>query len=178
MRMKSLAIAALLLLPLCGWAQEEEPKTNPFVNEVGINAGFTTGLGLSYRHWFDSFGLQLTGMPFKHFKEALISVGLTPMYSMYNGKYTRIFAYWGNHLCHRSWISKQYQEHSVTGEYVVSREEPRSYTQYNTGVGFGFSFGRVVAFNISLGYGAYDVLGGYENLSLLPTGEIGLYWRF
>lgn len=171
--MKSLAIAALMLLSLSGWAQDNdnESSTNPFVNELGFNAGFTTGLGLSYRHWFDKFGLQLTSVPFKYYDYALISVGVTPMYSMYNSRYIRIYTYWGNHVCYRSWPYTEYLYNEPTKSYITS-------TEYNVGLGFGFSFGRVVAFNISLGYGAYDVLGGFDNLSLLPTCEMGLFWRF
>ena len=162
----------MLLLPICGWAQEEEARsrsTNPFVNEVGFNAGATTGLGLSYRHWFDRAGIQITAMPYKLENEALISGGLTAMLSLHNARYVRIFGYWGNHLWYRSWRHTDYN----TGATKTDTD-----TRYNTGVGFGFSLGRVVAFNISIGYGAYNVLGGWDALSLLPTGEVGLYWRF
>lgn len=95
------------------------------------------------------------------------------MYSMHNTKYIRIFAYWGNHVYHEGHTTS-YQETNTNNNDVKYYGS----TRYNTGVGFGFSFGRVVAFNISVGYGAYNVFGGSENLSLLPTGEVGLYWRF
>lgn len=180
MNFKCLAITTLLLLPLCTWAQDDEQytdNTNPFVNEFGANAGLTTGVGLSYRHWFNEFGVQITALPIKEQYYAFISGGLTGMYSLRNTKYMRIFAYWGNHVFHESNSYTESYYNDITHE-MTSRPVLRSKTQYNTGVGLGFSFGRVVAFNIQLGYGAYDVFGGSKNLSLLPTGEVGLYWRF
>ena len=98
--MKHLAISILLLLPLCGWAQDEERTndTNPFVNEIGLNAGGTTAIGMSYRHWFNRIGLQVTAMPFKLENDFFLSAGLTGLYSLRNTKYTRMYAYWGNHV--------------------------------------------------------------------------------
>ncbi|MBR7066884.1 MAG: hypothetical protein IKI28_01015 [Bacteroidales bacterium] len=177
MKIKNLSLSFLLLLPLFGWAQNNEQhsdNTNPFINEFGANAGLTTGVGLSYRHWFNKFGVQVTALPIKESNYTFISGGLTGMYSMHNTKYIRIFAYWGNHVYHEGHSYTSYQETNTNNNDVKYYGS----TEYNTGVGLGFSFGRVVAFNISVGYGAYNVFGGAKNLSLLPTGEMGLYWRF
>lgn len=175
--MKYLAISILLLLPLCGWAQNEErnddDNSNPFTNEVGFNAGGTTGVGLSYRHWFNRFGLQVTGMPLKIDNDIFISAGLTGLYSLRNTKYTRVYAYWGNQVFY---LKESY--YNYIGDQPILNYRTDAF--YCSGIGIGFSLGRVVAFNISVGYAAYQLIGaGYHNgLSLLPTGEIGLFWRF
>lgn len=167
--MRYLSIAILLLLPFSSWAQndvESHDNTNPFVNELGFHAGLTTGLGLSYRHWADRFGFQITGIPIKSDSYVYLCGAITPMYSLMNSRKVRIFTYWGNCVYH------------VRYRQQYGYNEQDTYTQYNTGVGFGFSLGRVVAFNAQIGYGAFDVFGGYDNLSLTFTGEVGLYYRF
>lgn len=175
--MKPLAISILLLLPLCVWAQDEElnddNNTNPFTNEVGFNAGGTTGIGLSYRHWFNRIGLQVTAMPFKLENDFFLSAGLTGLYSLRNTKYTRMYAYWGNHVFY---LRESYYE-QIGDQPILNYG---SDTFYCSGIGIGFSFGRVVAFNISVGYAAYQAIGWGlgEGLWLLPTAEIGVYWRF
>ena len=55
-------------------------------NELGIHAGFTTGLGLSFRHWSEKFGVQITAIPIKSNDFKFISGGLTAMYSITNQK--------------------------------------------------------------------------------------------
>ena len=158
----------LLLLPLCGWAQDDDAGSSNFTNELGVNAGFTTGLGLSYRHWGDRLGFQITGVPTISSSKTFISGAITGLYSIKNYSMVRVFAYWGNHVIHESYRATWDESRSVIEEK----------TQYNTGVGLGFSFGRIVAFNVQIGYAAYDVFSDEGQLSLLPTIEVGLYWCF
>lgn len=171
--MKYLSIVILILLPFSGWAQDDmnsSDNTNPFVNELGFHAGLTTAIGLSYRHWVDRFGFQFTGLPIKSDDYIYLCGGFTGMYSLKNSRKVRIFTYWGNSVYHeryRSQYSPKYGSNEVD-----------TYTQYNTGVGFGFSLGQVVAFNAQVGYGAFNVFGGYDNITLSLTGELGLYYRF
>jgi hypothetical protein len=120
--------------------------------EFGMHIGAVTGLGLSYRYWTGNRGIQITCLPIKTQYDKFISLGLTGMYSLRRAKYYRAFLYCGNHLI-------------LMDNYSVD----------NLGVGLGFSFGRTVAFNLMFGYAGYD-LGGEQNL--LPTGEIGLYYKF
>jgi hypothetical protein len=70
-----------------------------------------------------------------------------------------------------------------TTEYIAQYDQNGQYTgdnleysrQYNIGMGPGFSFGRVVAFNLMLGYGFYDVT---DRFNIFPTGEMGVYYMF
>lgn len=168
--MKHLALSILLLLPLCGWAQtddEDEFENTPanFEHEIGFHAGMSTGIGPSYRHWFDRFGIQVTAMPIKTSSWFYMNGGLTAMYSIQNYRKVRIFGYWGNCVIH---------EHYASNYYINNN----SHTKYNTGVGFGFSLGHIVALNLQAGYGAFDLFGGYDRLTLSLTGEVGLYYRF
>jgi hypothetical protein len=149
-----------------------DEKSRP--NEVGIHAGGTTGVGLSYRHWFERNGFQLTFVPVKTDDLTWISGGVTYLRSFYQGKYVRVFGYLGNHVYHYRDAYDEYFYDYITGESHSETRADES-TQYNIGIGPGFSFGKVVVFNLMVGYGFYDVT---DRFNMFPTGELGLYYRF
>jgi hypothetical protein len=144
----------------------QEGENNEVINrsnELGMHAGFTTGLGLSFRHWSDRYGVQISAIPIKANDFQFISGGLTGMYSISNQKYHRFFLYLGNHILLMDRIDYLYDE--VENDVI-----------YNVGFGAGFEVGRKVRFNIMAGYGGYDLLNA-PNYSLLPTIETGLYFK-
>jgi hypothetical protein len=152
---KLLCLAILLLLIFSLNAQEKPSDFETKANEFGIHAGFTTGLGLSYRHWFNNNGVQLTFLPVFADDLTFVSGGLTILHSFKENKYFRFYGYLGNHFIYNT--EAEYEQ------------------QYNLGIGPGFSFGKTVRFNLMVGYGLYDV---FNRLNMLPTGEIGLYFCF
>ncbi|MGD2035610.1 MAG: hypothetical protein PVF73_11170 [Bacteroidales bacterium] len=129
---------------------QEEP--GPKKHQVGANAGFTTGLGISYRYWPDKPGIQFTVIPAKYEDNTFISLGLTGLYTLAEKKYFKPFLFLGNH-------------------YVITSEDQ----EYNIGFGPGFSVGSDVRFNFMLGYGFYDVL---YTFNMFPTMEAGVYYKF
>jgi hypothetical protein len=164
-----LAISSMSVLAM----GQERLKSPVLKNEFGIHAGATTGLGLSYRHWFDRAGFQLTALPVKAEDVTLYSAGVSLLYTFYESKYSRFYGYVGNHY----WYN-QYDE------YVYGYDNNGNYTEsvkkvtdefYNLGVGPAFAFGKVVRVNIMVGYAIYDV---FNNGYMMPTGEIGLYYNF
>jgi len=152
---------------LLSFAQEEKEY---YKNEFGAHAGFTSGVGLSYRHWFNRVGAQVTAIPIKSDNMFFGSLGLTGMYSLKRSKYVQAYLYLGNHFF--TYDDTYYEYDPSTG---YETEHKQRNTQYNIGFGPGFSFGRVVTFSLMVGYGAYDVM---DRFNLLPTGEIGVYYMF
>lgn len=150
-------------------AQDEEQVTLR-KNEIGLHAGATTGIGMSYRHWFGKAGFQLTALPIKTENFTFISAGASLLYTFYDSRYVRVFGYLGGHYYEDRHDDEEYNPQ--TNEFETSRYENSS---YNFGFGPGFAFGTVVRFNLMVGYGFYDV---EESFDMYPTGEIGLYYRF
>lgn len=178
--MKRIILTSIFLLAsVVAFAQEndEDSKIEILNNEFGFNIGATTGIGFSYRHWGDRFGLQITALPYKFEEDQFISAAITGMFSLRRTKYIRTFLYWGNHVLSDTEYNEYYDYDSETGIYTYYGQDEVK-TQFNSGFGIGFSLGRIVAFNVSVGYGAYDIFGGSDDFSLMPTGEIGLYWKF
>jgi hypothetical protein len=149
---------------------QEAITTKTSHNEFGVHSGATTGIGLSYRHWFNKIGFQLTALPVKTDDVTFISGGVTGLYSFYEGKYVGVFGYLGTHYFVTDRNEDIWDEATMTYSTHKVRE-----SLYNFGFGPGFTFGRVVRFNLMIGYGFYDV---FEKFNMYPTGEIGLYYRF
>ena len=166
MRKSFLIIIALFIM---NFSFTQESSFETFKHEFGAHAGFTTGVGLSYRHWFNRVGLQLTAIPIKTDDSFFGSAGFTGLYSLKKTKYIRAYLYLGNHLL----FTNDYYEYDDMGNYVG--EQSKYSRQYNIGFGPGFSFGKVVAFNLMFGYGLYDVT---DKFNMYPTGEIGVYYMF
>jgi hypothetical protein len=162
---KLLSFLLAFMLIAVTYAQDdiEEIDLRDRSNEIGMHAGFTTGMGLSYRHWSGKFGVQLTAIPIKAQDFQFISGGLTGLYSLTNKKYYRFFLYLGNHIL----ISDE--TFGLDGTTDVT-------TMYNIGFGPGFEVGTKVRFNIMVGYAGYDLLDA-PDYSLLPTIEMGLFFK-
>jgi hypothetical protein len=171
MKLKS-AFISLLILSSSVFAQN-----NPQYyckHQFGINAGFTTGVGFSYRFWPGKLGIQATIMPIKISSEwtdimnvqglypsdpgnpegdfKMTSVGFTALVALHQGEKGRFFSYFGSH-------------------YIITNKKE----QYNLGVGLGFAIESRVSFNFMIGYGAYDIT---RTTWFLPTTEIGIYYKF
>jgi len=166
MLQKKIALTlAALMLSIFVFAQDAE--NNEIINksnELGMHAGFTTGIGLSFRHWSNKFGVQVTAIPLKANDFQFVSAGLTGLYSLSNKKYTRFYLYFGNHIMINS---------SFYNYYTDSNETK---TRYNVGFGTGFEVGRKVRFTLMAGYAAYNLTEA-PDYYLLPTVETGLYFK-
>lgn len=146
--MKKIAILlAMLLMSSYGLSQEAK-KVEQF---VGINAGFTTGYGFSYKAVFHKIGLQATILPIKSDNSKYISLGATAFYMIHNEKSIKTFTYLGNHFINT------YAD-----------------TEDNIGLGWGLTLGNRVQFSAMAGYGIYDA---FDSFGLLPTIETSLFFK-
>jgi len=170
--MKYLA-CLVIILSLCSFTRAQTENEVKVIHQLGLHAGSTTGIGLSYRFWPGRLGFQVTLLPFKNNAEQInngdndrfnpfselefprgqfVSLGLTALSTVKQFGKSKMFAYWGNHL-------------------LLLDDE----SIYSTGIGIGFFYEAPVCFNLMLGYGAYDIT---NSLLLLPAAEIGVYYRF
>jgi hypothetical protein len=175
-----LLVCLSILFVVCCYGQIniDKPKVL-FDNEIGINMGATTGVGMSFRKWFDKNGVQLTVLPLKSDETTMISAGITVMHSFKCERSFRFFGYWGNHLFRYRGIKQDLYNALPPPwqdiNFLYDESEDVDILHYNTGCGVGVSMGHRVGFNLQVGYGAFDVFGSFD---LFPTGEMGLYYRF
>jgi hypothetical protein len=181
--MKKIIVIALGFIFAAGAYAQEKKAFTSFRNEVGIHAGYSTGVGFSYRRWFDKLGIQITGVPVKTDETTLYNGGVTFLYSIKELSYFRFYGYLGNNIIHfkgsegthESIFPDPFNNNDYNFDDPDFNDQHLEFTHYNIGIGPGVSFGKEVAFNIMVGYGLYDVLGSFN---MYPTAEIGLYYRF
>lgn len=159
-KLKLIALSCILLALLLK-ANSQDVK--PITNEIGIHAGTTTGIGLSYRHWFNKNGFQITAVPIKNDYRQYYNAGLTYLHTFYQS----------THVCFYGYTSVNYVYHHRAHETWANDDLLNE--KINLGVGPAFSFGRVVKFNLMVGYGMYDVVNKFETNF---AGEVGLYYTF
>ena len=164
-------IAFSFLFCLPSMAQTTIPVQ--YRHQLGLHAGSTTGIGLSYRYWPGKLGIQATLLPYKNNSDRnenterqdfyqiagidiprgqFVSIGLSGLLKIRQFNKSIMFTYLGNH-------------------FLLLRNK----TSYSAGAGIGFAIDAPVSFNFMLGYGAYDIT---NSLVLFPAFEIGVYFRF
>lgn len=156
--MKYTILITALSFTFLTYAQDEnsglrEPKSHA----LGLHAGFTTGLGFSYRFFPNKIGVQLTTAPFFNTRTQsnFLSLGGSILFKFFETRKTDFFGYLGNHYISRT----------------------SSDPIYHLGIGTGLNLyaSRFFYFSFQVGYGIYNV----TNLpSSNLTGEFGMYFKF
>ncbi|MDX1349169.1 MAG: hypothetical protein R3279_02915 [Putridiphycobacter sp.] len=168
----------ILILVCLAWGTSinaQNADNKPGTHSLGLHAGSSTGLGLSYRYWPSKFGFQLTGIPiFRENGGHFISAAATGLYEIKQGNLVDFYGYWGNHLLSIK-DKYSYYEYDQSGNMTLVENISFS-TQYNIGLGIGFRCHITddVDFDIQGGYGIFNVT---NNIYTFPSGELGLYYR-
>lgn len=171
--MKSLlfTILAISLSFTIGYGQEKE--NIQITSLLGINAGATTGTGLSFRHWHNKFGVQVSGLPIKVNKKFDYSLGITGFYKIRERRRSNIFVYTG----HTIMTENFYIINEINPIFAILSENNRNRNtspDYNASLGFGAELGKNPLFTVMLGYGAFEI---FHYDYLYPTIELGLHFK-
>ncbi|MBN2683195.1 MAG: hypothetical protein JXR58_11855 [Bacteroidales bacterium] len=126
-------------------------------HSIGIGAGFTTGVGLSYIFLPKRFGVQINLGPTTSKTSQFVSAGLTFLYRIKQGSNLNLLMYQGNHYF--------YKERSFYS-YKQSHN-------FNIGLGIGLeTFKDNIGFYFMSGFARYSNL-----LGVGLTVESGLYYK-
>lgn len=141
---------------------------------IGIGAGFTTGLGLSYRYMPVKFGVQVNFAPFTNTNVTMFSTGVTFLYNLIPGKVATLYLYQGNHFYYFREV-QYFPDPGIIGNNTAATRHLQLDRYFNNGVGFGIEmlFAHRIGFNLMAGYAAYNNFTGIN-----VTGETGLYFKF
>ncbi len=177
--MKTKLIAIILLaFALSSFAQENQDNLSgkKYKYAFGLGAGFTTGLGFSFRYFPKKYGVQINCVPYynNYGSEVFVSSGLTLLYSINENRFSNVYAYLGNHYLYTKLNSSTYAYSPYYGNYQYYNTKVT--TEYwNSGIGMGVEFHaqKRITLNLMLGYAQY------ENFKrLFFTAETALYYRF
>lgn len=159
--MRLLVISILAFIFIANVSAQEQTnlkKTKNFQYSIGLNAGFTTGLGLSHRIVNKRFGIQTTMLLLPHNKYS--GLGLTLIYKLLDKETTSFGLYQSN----------LYSTYSTSGYDC----EPPTYEFFNGG-GFDVSIklNKRFSLNIMGGLGFFDTFSEFT-----ITGETCFYYNF
>ena len=141
-----------------GQQSKNNKKIEQQKHSVGIGAGFTTGLGLSYRYLPNKLGIQATFLilPNNYYS----GFGATILYKVIQKQTSWLYLYQSN----------LYSTYRTSG--------------FNCGCPYyewfnGFGFGTEILLGKQVGLNFMGGAGFYENFDeFTVTGETGLYFRF
>lgn len=124
-------------------------------HHLGINAGFFTGVGFSYRYWPEKHGFQITTIPLYNSGHTIFSLGTSYLRELKQYDHARLLFFASNHITNMA-----YDERLIN----------------NIGVGFGMDvYFHGVVLNLMFGYGAMDMI---EDFKTLPSIEMGMFFNF
>ena len=175
MAMKKLTTVLLLVLgSFAALAQDStalEPTTKNYKHAFGFGAGFSTGVGFTYKYMPNKFGVQFRVLPFKDDYTAFVSSGITFRYKFLEAKKVNLFLYQGNHFIYEEDYS-YYASFYPTSSTYTAIDVTCSYSTA-LGVGTEFLMGERFTSNVMLGYGAHN------NFQVIaPSIETGIYFMF
>ena len=173
-----IALAFILLSFSTTFAQEKTVNTHEkkYSKAFGLGAGFTTGLGFSFRYFPKKYGFQINLAPYsKDFgKEAFISTGLTLLLSLQESNAYNIYAYFGNHYFYSRLNTSSSVYDPILGYYNYVNK-PVTTENFNSGIGVGMEVHaqKRITLNLMVGYAQYN---SFKDLFF--TAETALYYRF
>lgn len=144
-------------------------------HNIGAGAGFVTGYGISYRHWFPSgYGWQVNFAPYysksEDFEDRSLSLGLTGLKIMRRDTVVNLIAYAGASVLYDYDRYQAYYE-SEPEEIITTNTR---YT-FGGGPGFDVSFWHL-SFNAMFGFRISTETNDEVNMDI--TGETALYYAF
>ncbi|MGK7392977.1 MAG: hypothetical protein ACNS62_00330 [Candidatus Cyclobacteriaceae bacterium M3_2C_046] len=154
----------VIILLICGLFSTSKAQTTPDTirlsgHSIGAAAGFSTGVGLSYRYWPVKHGFQVTFLPVIGEDDTFVSLGTTWLIKLKDGKNVDLFLFAANHFYWQDdWDSNQAELSMNLG----------------FGPGFEFTISQVVGINLMFGYGLYDYI---DNIQSNFTGEFGIFYK-
>lgn len=174
-----LSTIMLMAFGVTAFAQEtSQPEKTEKVRKhsIGLGAGFTSGLGLTYRYMPSDIGVQLVAGGYKSENESLGSGGITFLYRLLATEKANFFTYYSNSVWYRQYSSyNYYSSYDPALGYYRSYYQDKEKTTWNTGLGLGLEIlaGNKVGFSFMLGWAGYDTF----NL-ILPTAETSILIKF
>jgi hypothetical protein len=172
--MKNSILIFLLAISVSAAYAQDSLATDRKQHLLGIHAGVSTGVGVSYKYIVNNFGIQLTGIPIFNNENVWTSAGGALSYRFktdyINEEPLSFLVYAGLHHLYSKEAAGSVE--LISGEIVESTVEKE---HYNSGVGFGLEYTTEDTFmiNVMAGYGL--ILDGATRTTLAV--EIGIHYK-
>lgn len=157
-KLTTIALVFICFLTIDLKAQDKFDEESNYISthSFGVNAGFTTGLGFSYRYWPARSGFQVTAFPlYDKTNKMLYSFGTTYLFDIKQHDYSRyltsrVMMFASNHITNFSY-------------------DKRVIDNIGLGIGLDLICGNAIV-NFMLGYGALDVIHDFKTRPIVEFG--------
>jgi hypothetical protein len=146
-------------------------ETNKVVHRIGLHAGTTSGVGLSYKAVIkDKYQIQLTSLPYASADTKTAISGLNLMYKFVNNEvFDILFVVSAGHFF-RSDITENYIYDNNYNYTITRTRNITSSLSSSVGIGFEIGGNDRFKFNCQAGYAVYDVLDNWQTLPSVAVG--------
>lgn len=165
---------AVVSLPFAAGAQEAKPdrpaaaETSLKTHNIGLGAGFLTGYGLTYRHWFPTGnGYQLTFIPVARINDDETyfnsSVGAIGLRSFHRTLHSNFFGYYGGHYNYTYESQERLYFTNMGSETNILRDKDILHNVYaGAGLGIEVHFWSI-NYSLMFGYAANGRTRKFDN---------------
>lgn len=174
-----ISLIVLFLLLEAGKSLAQE-TSDSFENKhsFGLNLGFTTGFGFSYRFMPKRLGVEIAAIPIIRTKESIILCqGISLNYIFKSHKRSDFFVYAGNGLIfeHKEYTKTHY--HGGNYPYKETIEVTEDNYIYRAGLGAGWRIRGNKKWDFTIKAGAVYLSDLLTYKRIVPSGGLGLHFR-
>ena len=156
------------------FSAQSQVLVTPVQHRLGLHAGTTSGLGLSYKLVLnDAYEIQLTALPFASKDSKMMFSGLNLGYKFYNNKKLDVLVLLSSSYLYDQSVSEGYNYTDYNGNYIVIDDVVSTTSKVNSSLGVGFELGtsEMFKFNFQVGYGIYNMFS--SDWQTLPSIGVG-----
>ena len=170
MKTNLLIIIALIFISIGINAQSNPESIKEFKHGIGLAAGATSGYGLSYQYFPNTFGVQLVLGGIKYQSDYTLSLGAIFKFELIENTRANLFLYQSNSILYDKYSYDGYD--FDTGQELGMVVEQSTNINNGVGVGTDISIGNRLSLNVMGGVGSYNLL---EVITV--TGEVAFFYR-
>ncbi len=177
---KSIIILVLSFLAYSNSIAQNVDSTQalPKKHYVGIGAGFSSGLGFSYKYKPNKWGFQLNFFPANeksyYVHNDFLSVGFMINRYLSESKYTDLFIYFGNHFLYDFKKEKYLNQNSSTPTSLITKNQKSVFT--GIGAGIDGKISKSLSITLAGGFGYYFISKEERAINLI--GEFAFHYKF
>jgi hypothetical protein len=123
---KNTFIFLLLIVCLNSFSQETIQKK--YKSAIGLGAGYTTGMGISYRYFPKNIGVQFNFIPLyqDYGKSYFINLGATLLLNLKENERNSFYFYWGNNLMYGKDMIYKFDPIAALDYYIQYQQNGRN----------------------------------------------------
>jgi len=169
---KTILISLLFISSLALNAQNNDStKTSKFKHSIGLQAGYSSAYGLSYKMDYNNWGLMTVFSPRITNNSSLYSIGLTGLRTINKEDKASMFLYLGEHIFYNSYsLDLDLNYISAFGYGMKINFSPKVYLNLQFGLAVNFYKYKYTDY--------YNIPRLREGTHLSPDGGIGLFYSF